>query len=43
MAQNIIELTIDGRKVSVPEGTSVLEAANQLNITIPYFCYHKKL
>jgi NADH-quinone oxidoreductase subunit G len=40
---HIIELTIDGRKVSVPEGTTVLEAANRLNIPIPYFCYHKKL
>jgi NADH-quinone oxidoreductase subunit G len=39
----MIELTIDGRKVSVPEGTTVLEAAARLNIEIPYFCYHKKL
>jgi NADH-quinone oxidoreductase subunit G len=39
----MIEITIDGRKVSVPEGTTVLEAANRLNISIPYFCYHKKL
>src|SRR5438445_11270200 len=39
----MIELTIDGRKVSVPEGTIVLEAANRLNIPIPHFCYHKKL
>jgi NADH-quinone oxidoreductase subunit G len=39
----MIELTIDGKKVSVPEGTIVLEAANRLNISIPHFCYHKKL
>jgi NADH-quinone oxidoreductase subunit G len=39
----MIELTIDGKKVSVPEGTIVLEAANRLNIPIPHFCYHKKL
>ncbi|HEX4596550.1 MAG TPA: NADH-quinone oxidoreductase subunit NuoG [Burkholderiaceae bacterium] len=39
----MIELTIDGRKVSVPEGTIVLEAANRLGISIPHFCYHKKL
>jgi NADH-quinone oxidoreductase subunit G len=39
----MVELIIDGRKVSVPEGTTVLEAANQLNVSIPYFCYHKKL
>jgi NADH-quinone oxidoreductase subunit G len=39
----MIELTIDGKKVSVPEGTTVIEAANRLNIPIPHFCYHKKL
>jgi NADH-quinone oxidoreductase subunit G len=39
----MIELTIDGKKVSVPEGTIVLEAANRLGISIPHFCYHKKL
>jgi len=39
----MIEITIDGKKVSVPEGTTVMEAANRLNISIPHFCYHKKL
>ena len=39
----MIELTIDGKKVSVPEGTTVIEAANRLSISIPHFCYHKKL
>ena len=39
----MIELTIDGRKVSVPEGTTVMEAANLLDVSIPHFCYHKKL
>jgi NADH-quinone oxidoreductase subunit G len=39
----MIELTIDGKKVSVPEGSTVMEAANRLSISIPHFCYHKKL
>src|SRR6267154_2130030 len=39
----MIELTIDATKLSVPEGTTVLEAAARLNILIPHFCYHKKL
>ncbi len=39
----MIELTIDGKKVSVPDGSTVMEAANRLNISIPHFCYHKKL
>jgi NADH-quinone oxidoreductase subunit G len=39
----MIELEIDGRKVEVPQGATVMDAANQLGIFIPYFCYHKKL
>ena len=37
------QLIIDGRKISVPEGTKVIEAAEQLGIMIPRFCYHKAL
>lgn len=38
-----ITLTIDGRQVTVPKGTLVIEAAKKLGITIPVFCYHTKL
>ncbi len=38
-----ITLTIDGRQVTVPKGTLVIEAAKKLGITIPVFCYHDKL
>ena len=38
-----VTLTIDGRSVSVPAGTLVVEAAKQLGIEIPVFCYHHKL
>jgi NADH-quinone oxidoreductase subunit G len=37
------ELTIDGRKVEVPPGTNVIEAARKLAIEIPYYCYHPAL
>lgn len=40
---DLITLTIDGRKVSVPKGTPVIEAARQLGIEIPFFCYHPRL
>jgi len=33
-------LTIDGQQVSVPDGTTILEAARQLGIEIPVICYH---
>jgi NADH-quinone oxidoreductase subunit G len=36
-------LTIDGRAIEVPEGTKVIEAAEQLGIMIPRFCYHPAL
>lgn len=34
------ELTIDGKKIEVPEDTTILEAAQKLNIEIPTLCYH---
>ncbi|MGH6623127.1 MAG: NADH-quinone oxidoreductase subunit NuoG, partial [Burkholderiaceae bacterium] len=39
----MIEVEIDGRKVEVPEGSMLMEAANRLDIYVPHFCYHKKL
>ncbi len=36
-------LTIDGKQVTVKDGTSVFEAARQSEISIPHFCYHPKL
>ncbi len=37
------KLTIDGLEIEVPAGTSVLQAAEQLGIEIPRFCYHERL
>jgi NADH-quinone oxidoreductase subunit G len=36
-------LTIDGREVTVPKGTLIVEAAKRVGIEIPVFCYHHKL
>ena len=38
-----VTLTVDGRQVTVPKGTLIVEAAKQLGIEIPVFCYHPKL
>ena len=38
-----VTLTIDGREVTVPQGTLVVEAAKRLGIEIPVFCYHHKM
>ena len=40
---NEIKLIIDDIPVEVPEGTSVLEAALSVDITIPHFCWHPAL
>jgi NADH-quinone oxidoreductase subunit G len=36
-------LTIDRRVIQVPDGTKVIDAAEQLGIMIPRFCYHPAL
>lgn len=38
-----INLKIDGISVTVNEGTTILQAAKQLNIHIPTLCYHDDL
>ena len=38
-----IHLTIDGKKVVVPEGTTILQAARQANIDIPTLCFLKEI
>ncbi len=39
----MIEIDLDGQKVSVPEGSMVMHAAEKAGTYIPHFCYHKKL
>jgi NADH-quinone oxidoreductase subunit G len=39
----LVTLTIDGHEVSVPRGTLVIRAAEQLGIEIPRFCDHPYL
>ncbi len=37
------KLVIDDQEIEVPEGMTVLQAAEMLGIEIPIFCYHPKL
>lgn len=39
----MLEIEIDGKKAQVPDGSTVMDAAQQLGVYIPHFCYHKKL
>jgi NADH-quinone oxidoreductase subunit G len=35
-----VTLTIDGQQVTVEKGKTVLQAAIETGITVPYYCYH---
>ncbi len=39
----LVNLTIDGNPVRVPEGTLLVEAAKAVTTDIPVYCYHPKL
>ncbi|OII61821.1 NADH-quinone oxidoreductase subunit G [Streptomyces sp. CC53] len=41
--EDLVSLTIDGIELSVPKGTLVIRAAEQLGIEIPRFCDHPLL
>jgi len=43
MRKKRLSLTIDGGRVTVDEGTTILEACQQLGIRIPRLCYHPEL
>jgi NADH dehydrogenase/NADH:ubiquinone oxidoreductase subunit G len=38
---NEVALTIDGQKITVPAGTTILKAAQMLKVKIPTICYHE--
>ena len=42
-ATKLIKLTIDGHDVSVPEGTTIWDAARQAGIEIPVLCHSPRL
>jgi NADH-quinone oxidoreductase subunit G len=39
----MIEIELDGHKVDIAEGSTVMHAAEKAGTFIPHFCYHKKL
>src|SRR6476661_7992562 len=42
-ATQSVTLTIEGRQVTVPNGTTILEAAKAAGVLIPHYCYHPGL
>jgi NADH-quinone oxidoreductase subunit G len=41
--RNHVSLVVDGREVTAPEGTILVDAAKQGDVEIPVFCYEPKL
>lgn len=39
----MVEIELDGKKMEVLEGSTVMHAAEKAGTYIPHFCYHKKL
>jgi NADH-quinone oxidoreductase subunit G len=39
----MLNLEVDGTKVEVPSGSTVMDAAHKLGVYVPHFCWHKKL
>ena len=37
------EITYDGKKITVPAGTNLVDAGAAANVSVPIFCYHKDL
>src|SRR5690554_2546158 len=40
---DMVKLTIDGREIEVPKGSTILQAAKAAGIDIPTLCYHEEL
>jgi NADH-quinone oxidoreductase subunit G len=43
MADELVNVTIDGAQVSVPKGTMIIEAAKMAGVLVPHYCYHPSL
>jgi len=40
---NTVTLTVDGKSVTVPQGTTVLQACEKAASPVPFYCYHPGL
>src|SRR3712207_2180896 len=41
-AASTVSVTIDGRQVSVPEGTTIFDAAREVGVDIPVLCHNER-
>jgi NADH-quinone oxidoreductase subunit G len=40
---DLVTVNVDGREISVPKGTNMIEAARLAGVDVPHYCYHPKL
>ncbi len=40
---DLVTVNIDGKDITVPKGTNVIEAARLAGVDVPHYCYHPKL
>ncbi len=43
MSKDMVKLSIDGRDIEVPEGTTIWDAARELDIDIPVLCHSTRM
>jgi NADH-quinone oxidoreductase subunit G len=43
MADELVSVTIEGTRITVPKGTTIIEAAKQAGVLVPHYCYHPSL
>jgi NADH-quinone oxidoreductase subunit G len=43
MADDLVNVTIEGMPLAVPKGTTIIEAAKQAGVLVPHYCYHPSL
>ncbi len=43
MTDELVSVTIDGVRIAVPKGTTIIEAAKQAGVLVPHYCYHPSL
>ena len=41
--KNMVEIELDGKKMEVTDGATIMDAVNQAGVYVPHFCYHSKL
>ncbi|WP_041571797.1 NADH-quinone oxidoreductase subunit NuoG [Candidatus Kinetoplastidibacterium blastocrithidiae] len=39
----MVDIIVDGKKISVPKGSKLIQATQSIGCYVPHFCYHKKL